>query len=171
MGDIVFTHFTHDQLVAGVHAIARAVADWSPTLLVGVGRGGLTPAVYLSHRIGLPLVSVDHSTRIAPFGEALVAVLAQRTRDGERLLFVEDINDSGKTIGELRAALAAEGAVAEQVRFAVLLDNVRSSQRVEYGAQTIDRAVQKDWFVFPWEAMAPQARLDADAREVPDRLA
>ncbi|WP_294329400.1 phosphoribosyltransferase family protein [uncultured Sphingomonas sp.] len=170
MSDIVFTHFTHDQLVAGVHAIAEAVADWAPTLLVGVGRGGLTPAVYLSHRVGLPLVSIDHSTRIAQFGEELVAVLAQRTREGERLLFVEDINDSGKTIGELRAALAAEGAVAEQVRFAVLMDNIRSSQRVEYGAQTIDRAVQKDWFVFPWEAMAPHAALDKDAREVPERL-
>ncbi|RSV43219.1 phosphoribosyltransferase [Sphingomonas sp. ABOLE] len=171
MGDIVFTHFTHDQLVAGVHTIAGAVADWSPTLLVGVGRGGLTPAVYLSHRIALPLVSIDYSTGIAQFAEELVAVLAKQTRDGERLLFVEDINDSGKTIGALRAALAAEGAVAEQVRFAVLLDNVRSSQRVEYGAETIDRAVQKDWFVFPWEAMAPQTSLDADAREVPDRLA
>lgn len=170
MGDIIFTHFTHDQLVAGVHAIAESVADWSPTLLVGVGRGGLTPAVYLSHRIGLPLVSIDHSTRIAQFGEELVAVLAQRTREGERLLFVEDINDSGKTIGELRAALAAQGAVADQVRFAVLMDNIRSSQRVEYGAQSIDRAIQKDWFVFPWEAMAPRDALDKDAREVPERL-
>lgn len=170
MGEIVFTHFTHDQLVAGVHAIAEAVAGWSPTLLVGVGRGGLTPAVYLSHRIGLPLVSVDHSTRIAPFGEELVAVLARRTRDGERLLFVEDINDSGKTIAELRMALSAAGAVAGQVRFAVLLDNCRSSQRVEYRAQTIDRAVQKDWFVFPWEAMASAASIDKDAREVPERL-
>lgn len=170
MGEIVFTPFTHEQLVAGIHAVAAAVADWSPTLLVGVGRGGLTPAVYLSHRIGLPLVSVDHSTRIAPFGEELVAVLARRTRDGERLLFVEDINDSGKTIGELRAALAADGAIAERVRFAVLLDNVRSAQRVEYRAETIDRAVQKDWFVFPWEAMAPRAAIDKDAREVPERL-
>jgi hypothetical protein len=42
---------------------------------------------------------------------------------------------------------------------------------VEYCAETIDRAVQKDWFVFPWEAMAPQTSIDADAREVPDRLA
>lgn len=170
MGEIVFTRFTHDQLVAGVHAIADAVSAWSPSLLVGVGRGGLTPAVYLSHRIGLPLVSVDHSTRIAPFGEELVAVLARRTRDGERLLFVEDINDSGKTIGELRAALAAEGALAAHVRFAVLLDNIRSSQRVDYHAQAIDRAVQKDWFVFPWEAMASPEALNRDAREVPERL-
>ncbi|RYD57755.1 MAG: phosphoribosyltransferase [Sphingomonadales bacterium] len=171
MTDIVFTPFTHEDMVTGVHAIAEGAGEWNPTLLVGVGRGGLTPAVFLSHRMGLSMVSIDYSTKIAQFGDELVAVLAQRTRDGDRLLFVEDINDSGKTIGELRAALAAEGAVAGQIRFAVLMDNVQSSQRVEYGFRRIDRAVQKDWFVFPWEAMAPRAALTEDAMEVPERIA
>lgn len=168
--DIVFTPFTHDEMVAGVHAIAEAAASWEPSLLVGVGRGGLAPAVYLSHRLGLPVVSVDHSAKIEPFGEALIAVLARHTRDGDRLLFVEDINDSGKTIGELRGALAAHGAVAEQIRFAVLLDNIRSSQRVDYAFREIDRSVTKDWFIFPWEAMAPRAVLTAEALEVPERI-
>jgi len=171
MNEIVFTPFTHEQMVAGVHAIAEAAADWAPSLLVGVGRGGLTPAVFLSHRMGLPLVSIDHSTRIAQFGEELVCVLAQRTRQGDRLLFIEDINDSGKTIGEIRAALAAEGAVSENIRFAVLMNNIRSSQAVEYGPVEIDRGVQKDWFVFPWEAMAPREALAEDAMEVPERIA
>ncbi|MEP9357227.1 phosphoribosyltransferase family protein [Sphingomonas sp. KR3-1] len=168
---IVFTHFTHEEMVAGIHAIAEAAEAWNPTLLVGIGRGGLTPAVFLSHRMGLPLVSIDHSTRIAQFGEELVAVLARRTREGDRLLFVEDINDSGKTIGEIRAALAAEEAFASRIRFAVLLDNIRSSQRVDYGARQIDRSIHKDWFVFPWEAMAPRDTLSAEAMEVPERLA
>ncbi|MDF2389180.1 hypothetical protein JMG10_47660 [Nostoc ellipsosporum NOK] len=168
---IVFTHFTHAEMVAGVHAIAAAAEAWNPTLLVGVGRGGLTPAVFLSHRMGLPLVSIDHSTRIAQFGEELVSVLARRTRDGDRLLFVEDINDSGKTIGEIRNALAGEGAIASRIRFAVLLDNLRSSQQVDYRSRRIDRSVDKDWFVFPWEAMAPRDTLAEDAMEVPERLA
>ncbi|HEX8300175.1 phosphoribosyltransferase [Sphingomonas sp.] len=171
MSGIVFTPFSHEDMVAGVHAIADAAAEWEPSLLVGVGRGGLTPAVYLSHRMGLPLVSIDHSTRIAQFGEELVSVLAQRTRGGDRLLFIEDINDSGKTIGEIRTALAAEGAIAEHIRFAVLMNNVQSSQTVEYGFRAIDRAVQKDWFVFPWEAMAPREALQEDAMEVPERIA
>jgi hypoxanthine phosphoribosyltransferase len=171
MTEIVFTPFTHEDMVAGVHAIAEAATDWSPSLLVGVGRGGLTPAVYLSHRIGLSMVSIDYSTKIAQFGEELVAVLAQRTRDGDRLLFIEDINDSGKTIGELRAALAGSGAVMDNIRFAVLMNNIRSSQQVEYGFRIIDRAVQKDWFVFPWEAMAPRAAIAGDAMQVPERIA
>ena len=70
MSEIVFTPFTHEQMVAGVHAIADAAAEWKPTLLVGVGRGGLTPAVYLSHRLGTQVVSVDYSAKFGPFGEA-----------------------------------------------------------------------------------------------------
>ena len=171
--DIVFTPFTHDEMVAGIHAIAAATeADgWKPSLLVGVGRGGLAPAVFLSHRMGLPMVSIDHSTRIAQFGEELVAVLARRTRDGDRLLFVEDINDSGKTITEIRAALAAEGAVAAQIRFAVLIDNLRSQARVNYAFREIDRSVTKDWFIFPWEAMASREAIAEEALEVPERIA
>ncbi len=170
--EIKFTPFTHEEMVAGVEAIAASLEaeHWRPSLLVGVGRGGLTPAVFLSHRLGLPLVSIDHSTRIAQFGEELVAVLAQRTREGDRLLFVEDINDSGKTIDEIRRALAAEHALPEQVRFFVLIDNKASHQRVDYRFRSIDRTVDKDWFVFPWEAMAPKETLEEDALEVPERL-
>jgi hypoxanthine phosphoribosyltransferase len=168
--DIVFTPFTHEEMVEGVHAIADGARDWAPTLLVGVGRGGLAPAVYLSHRLGLPVVSVDHSAKIEPFGEALIEVLARHSRDGDRLLFVEDINDSGKTIGELRSALAAHGADAGQIRWSVLLDNIRSAQRVDYAYREIDRSITKDWFIFPWEAMASQAALTEDAMEVPERI-
>jgi uncharacterized protein len=173
MSEIVFTPFSHDEMVAGVHAIAAAMEaeGWRPSLLVGVGRGGLAPSVYLSHRMDLQLVSIDHSARIAPFGTELVAVLAARTRAGEHLLFVEDINDSGKTIGEIRTALAAEGAIEANIRFAVLLDNSLSTQRVDYSFRAIDRSVTKDWFVFPWEAMAPREKLAAEAMEVPERIA
>lgn len=170
MTNIKFTAFTHDDMVAGINAIADAAAAWSPDLLVGVGRGGLAPAVYLSHRMGIQLVSVDYSAKISQFGAELVTILAKRTSHGERLLFVEDINDSGKTIGEIRAALADAGAVMENVRFGVLMDNVRSTQRVDYGYRLIDRATQKDWFVFPWEAMAPATSLTRDALEVPQRI-
>jgi uncharacterized protein len=173
MSEIIFTPFTHDEMVAGVHVLAAAMEDegWRPSLLVGVGRGGLAPGVYLSHRMDLPLVSIDHSARIAPFGAERVAVLAGRTRAGEHLLFVEDINDSGRTIGEIRAALAAEDAVAANIRFAVLLDNSLSAERVDYRYRAIDRSITKDWFVFPWEAMAPQEKLAAEAMEVPERIA
>ncbi len=169
----VLTPFTHDEFVSAVRSLASQLqaGPWCPELLVGVGRGGLAPAVYLSHATGLPMVSIDFSTSIPEFNAGLMATLARRTRDGERLLFVEDINDSGRTIAAIRSLMSDAGAVADQLRFAVLIDNVVSSQQVDYRFRTIDRTVTKDWFIFPWEAMASRQHLIDDAAAVPERLA
>lgn len=169
----VFTRIPHDDYVAMVLALAEQIgADgWQPSFLIGIGRGGLAPAVYLSHATGLPMLSVDHSSEVPDFADAPLVRLAARTRDGERLLFLDDINDTGGTLAKLRRALIDAGGVAANIRFATLIDNSGSAQRVDYRARTIDRAETKDWFVFPWEAVAPQASLDDDAAEVPERTA
>lgn len=170
----IFTPIAHDQFVADVQALAAALADapdWTPDYIIGIGRGGLVPAVYLSHATGLPTLSVDYSSQVEDFARAPLARLAARTVAGERLLFVDDINDSGGTIIRLRAILNDHGAVAAHVRFAMLIDNSRSTAKVEYRARTIDRAVTKDWFVFPWEAVAPAATIATDAAAVPERTA
>jgi len=167
------TPFGHDEFVRAVGALATMLAedDWGAQLLVGVGRGGLTPAVFLSHATGLPMVSIDFSTPIPEFNAALIDALAARTRTGERLLFIEDINDSGRTIAAIRRQLRTARAELAGVRFAVLVDNTVSSERVDHAWRTIDRTVTKDWFVFPWEAVASRAALLGDAAEVPDRIA
>lgn len=170
----IFTAISHDQFVADVLVIAaalRADTAWRPDVLVGIGRGGLTPAVYLSHATGIAMLSVDHGEQAADLTKAHLAHLAERTRAGANLLFVDDINDSGSTIAALRSTLAAAGADLTHVRFATLLDNLVSAERVDYRARTIDRTVTKDWFVFPWEAVAPASSIAADAAEVPDRIA
>ncbi len=148
----VFTPIPHEEFEAQVRAIAAALAasGWTPSFIIGIGRGGLAPAVYLSHATGLPMLSVDHSSKVEDFSDAPLIRLAARTRDGERLLFVDDINDSGATIGKLRAALATAGAARDHVRFANLLDKKRSSEVVDYRAEVIDREERKDWFEFPW---------------------
>lgn len=170
----IFTPVSHERFVADIQALAAALAaddGWAPTFLIGIGRGGLVPAVYLSHATGLPTLSCDLSSQVKDFADEVLVRLAARTRNGERLLFVDDINDSGSTIGLLRAALAAAGAGEGMVRLATLIDNAVSAQRVDYAAQTIDRTVTKDWYVFPWEAMAPAATIAGDADEVPERIA
>lgn len=170
----IFTPIPHDQFVSDVLALAAALGrdpDWVPDFIIGIGRGGLAPAVYLSHATGIPMISVDHSSQVPDFADAPLDRLAARTTQGARLLFLDDINDSGATIAKLRAKLDQAGAAMPHVRFATLLDNIVSAQRVEYHARQIDRTVTKDWFVFPWEAVAPATSLAADAAEVPDRIA
>ena len=169
----IFTHIPQDDFVAAIRTLADMLAkdDWKPDFIIGVGRGGLAPAVFLSHATGLPMLSVDYSSQVKDFADAPLEKLALRTRGGERLLFLDDINDSGRTIGHLREKLAGSGAAPESIRFATLIDNVSSMQRVEYRARTIDRTVTKDWFIFPWEAVAPDVAILADAAAVPERIA
>ncbi len=170
----IFTPIPQDDFVAAIHVLAaqlRADADWTPDFIIGIGRGGLVPAVFLSHAIGLPTLSVDYSSQVEDFADQPLVKLAARTQSGERLLFLDDINDSGRTITHLRTALAAAGATPGAIRFATLIDNLSSAERIDYTARTIDRRDTKDWFVFPWEAVAPATTIEHDAAEVPDRIA
>ena len=168
-----FAPITHETFVADVLAIAATLADddWKPHWLVGVGRGGLVPGAYLSQATGIQLLSVDVSSKHISFADELLVKLAAETRAGQRLLIVDDINDSGKTIGYLRRAISEAGGVADHVRVAVLINNIRSHAHVDYCSRTIDRATDKRWFVFPWEALAPETQLVDDAADVPERLA
>lgn len=168
-----FVTITHDDVVAAVRTLGDAVlADaWRPDAIVGVGRGGLVPAVYLSHATGLPMQSIDYSGADLGTAGSLIAAFAKRASQGQRLLFVDDINDSGRTIARLRELLRGAGAPDGTIRFATIIDNIGSAARVDYAARAIDRAATKDWFVFPWEAMAPSAAHAEDAAERPERIA
>ncbi len=173
MADPEFLYIPHERFLEEPEALARQLeADaWKPDWLVGIGRGGLVPACYLSHRTGLPLLSVDHSTGDHGFGAELLDKLPAKIRSGARLLIVDDINDSGATINYLRAAIGAKVGAPERLRVAVLVHNVRSEARAEYHGSEIDRDRDKRWYVFPWEAVAPRATLAEDAASIPERLA
>ena len=169
-----YTPIAQEDFVAAVQTLAAQIAAdtaWVPSFIIGIGRGGLVPSVFLSHASGLPTLSVDYSSQVEDFARAPLERLARRTRDGERLLLIDDINDTGGTIERIRAILAEHGADPANLRFATLIDNVRSAAKVDYRAQIIDRAVTKDWFIFPWEAVAPETVIAADAAAVPERTA
>lgn len=163
---------SQDALLDDVEALARAVAGdgWAVDFVVGIGRGGLVPAVHLSHRIDRPMLSVDWSATLGGVADPRLPMLAAMSAQGRRLLMVDDINDSGGTIAAIGQRIVELGGVAEQVRFAVLIDNVRSGSQVAYRARTIDRAQDKRWFVFPWEAGAREEAIVAEARSVPHRI-
>jgi hypoxanthine phosphoribosyltransferase len=173
MSDPDLSYIPYPEFVADVQAVAAALESdgWTPDHIVGIGRGGLVPAAYLSHRTGISLLSVDYSSGVPSFAEELIEKLAAATREGRSILLVDDINDSGGTIEALRKSLIDHGAIEEGVRVAVLIDNVRSRARVDYRSRTIDRSSDKRWFVFPWEAMAERRTLLEEAEAVPERLA
>lgn len=169
----VLHYLPYERFLDEVETLARLLeADsWQPDFLVGIGRGGLVPAAYLSHRTGLQMLSVDHSSGEAGFGDELLDKLAKKISSGSNILIVDDINDSGGTIQYLRAAIEAKVEAPGRLRVAVLVHNVRSKAKAEYHGSEIDRDQDKRWFVFPWEAVAPRSTLKVEALAVPERLA
>lgn len=160
------------EFLTAVHYIAARIREsgWQPGFVIGIGRGGLTPAVFLSHATGVPMLSVDHSSHLPDFAAELLVKLAGMSGE-HRLLFVDDINDSGSTIAHIKAALKEAGGNPDNVRFATLIDNVVSAEQVDYHFRTIDRTKNKDWFVFPWEQVSPVDKVLEDSAVVPERLA
>jgi hypoxanthine phosphoribosyltransferase len=97
-------------------------------MIAGVTRGGLVPAVMLSHRLELPMMAITTEDAILPIS------LAKKT------LIVDEIYDTGKTIKGLKQ-------VNPMTQFAVLYHNVGLDQLEFYGKKMrLD-----NWLVFPWE--------------------
>ena len=162
-----------EHFLARVRHLARTISDtgWLPDFVIGIGRGGLVPAVYLSHHFDLPMLSIDHSSKLPGFADELLAKVADMSAQGQRVLFVDDINDSGGTLRYIRERLDTFGCNHDVLRFAVMINNIRSSVEVDFCAETIDRNDDKRWFVFPWEAVGTREAIVTQARSVPERLA
>ncbi|MET1757053.1 phosphoribosyltransferase domain-containing protein [Novosphingobium sp. RD2P27] len=163
----------YEEFLAKVRLLACRIveSEWQPEFVIGVGRGGLVPGVYLSHQLQLPMLSIDHSSRVPGFADELLAKVAAMSAAGNRLLFVDDINDSGGTITTIRKLLHGSGCSDGNLRFAVLINNRGSKATVDYWADMIDRAEDKRWFVFPWEAVGRTDAIVDEAQSVPERLA
>ncbi len=166
-------YIANDAFVADVQDVARQIVQgaWQPDFVIGIGRGGLVPAVYISHQTDLPMLSIDHSSKVPGFADELLAKVAAKSAAGVKLLFIDDINDSGGTIDYVRRLLTDNGCKNDNLRFAVLINNSRSRVSVDYWAQMIDRDEDKRWFVFPWEAVGAKEAILEEALSVPERLA
>ncbi|GHC82703.1 phosphoribosyltransferase [Novosphingobium pokkalii] len=168
----VFDYIAYDDFLAVVRSLAQTVGQdaWQPDFVVGIGRGGLVPAVYMSQILSVPMLSIDQSAKVPGFADELLVKLATMTKAGQRILIIDDINDSGRTIAQVRRLLRAHETVEDHLRFAVMINNAVSQETVDYAVQTIDRTTDKRWFVFPWEAVATTDVLTDQANEVPERL-
>ena len=105
------------------------------------------------------------------FADELLAKVASMSAEGKRVLFVDDINDSGGTLRYIHERLDECGCNRDNLRFSVMINNIRSSVEVDFWADVINRDEDKRWFVFPWEAVGTRDAIVTEARSVPERLA
>ena len=153
-------YISWDAVETMVNEIAFGIyrSDWKPEIIVGITRGGLVPAIMLSHKLNIQMHTLDVRLRDADgIGPESNAWLAEFAGDGKNILIVDDINDTGATFEWIKndwescANTKWDSPWGNNVRFASLIDNLPSNVDVEYSSLEINKDENPEWIVFPWE--------------------
>lgn len=133
---------------------------WHPTIVVGLTRGGLTPASMISHALSVPMCSLDVSLRDNNLWEPTSSFLPEEIVNGHRILVVDDINDTGATFEWIRDDWSqtlqhlpqlGDAWPQDHIRFAVLVHNDASTQPSDFVGMHINKQEEPSWVDFPWE--------------------
>ena len=148
--------------------IARQLAkdNWRPDYIVGITRGGLMPALLLSHYLDVPMHTLNVSLRDSNSSPESNLWMAEDAfgydQPPKNILIVDDINDSGATLNwimeDWQSGCFPEGdgwatTWGHNVRFAVIVDNLSSNcvRKVDYCAMEVNKAENDVWVEFPYE--------------------
>lgn len=133
------------------HTIVHS--GFQPDIIIAVARGGLVPAGALSYSMGIKLsdaINVEFYTDVEetlPDPVLLEPLLDVNSLANKRLLVVDDVADSGRTLDLVLKLLRTHGA---EVRSAVIYGKSRSVVSPDYVWKHTD-----EWIVFPWSAEPP----------------
>ncbi|MCC2593521.1 phosphoribosyltransferase [Tessaracoccus sp. OS52] len=123
-------------------------SGFKPTVIVAVARGGLLPAGALAYALGIDLADAINVERYTDPNEPtadpilLAPLLDTAAIAGRQLLVVDDITDTGRTLGLVTKLLRGFGA---DVRSAVLFSKPNTIFAADYVWQHTD-----GWVTFPW---------------------
>ena len=141
---------------------AQVVASgWVPDLIIAVARGGLIPAGAISYAIGVKAMGSMNVEFYTGIGETLAEpvvlppLMDASELPGKKVLVVDDVADSGKTLRLVMELLRHEGlqlggaSVPVEARSACIYLKPRSVHRPDYVWRETDK-----WINFPW-SVAP----------------
>lgn len=166
-------YFTEHDLQTWLHRLIRQMnaENWRPDYIVGLTRGGLIPAVMMSHYLELPMNSLKVSLRDSSNDlesncwmaeDAFGYINKDETdRQKKKILIIDDINDTGATfnwiINDWQLSCLPNDpnwndVWNNNVRFAVLVNNESSEfKNIDYAGIHINKLEKDVWCVFPWE--------------------
>ena len=144
--------------------IAQQIADsgWMPDLIVAIARGGMLPAGAISYALGVKAngaINVEFYTGVGKTmlePEILEPYMDISSLEGKRVLIVDDVADSGKTLKLIMDLIAKEGlsmgsdTTKVDARSATIYLKPTSIIKPDYVFKQTDK-----WINFPWSVLPP----------------
>lgn len=144
--------------------IAEQIADsgWMPDLIVAIARGGMLPAGAISYALGVKAngaINVEFYTGVGKTmlePEILEPYMDISSLEGKRVLIVNDVADSGKTLKLIMDLIAKEGlsmgsdTAKVDARSATIYLKPTSIIKPDYVFKQTDK-----WINFPWSVLPP----------------
>lgn len=173
-------YYSWADIDGAVIELARSLmaSNWRPDYIVGITRGGAIPAVMLSQFMGIPMRPLEVSLRDGGnctsdlgMAEDAIGVVTDEERHiwgdhkhieklKKKILIVDDINDQGSTINWIKQDWPSgcypndeewNNIFHNNVRFAVLTNNLSSKADIDYYCWEVNKAEEDCWLVYPWE--------------------
>lgn len=152
---------TWDGFGAASRSLSRDIvaSGFVPDVVVAIARGGLLPAGAIAYGLGAKncgAINVEFYTGIGTVLDApelLPPALDLSYLDGRRVLLVDDVADSGRTL-DLAVRLLADGGA--EVRSVTIYTKPTTIIEPDYSWKRTDR-----WIDFPWSASG--SVIDEDA--------
>ena len=150
MSDKVYYFYSWQNFNDDIWTLTYYVSHsgWIPDYIVGVKRGGLVPAIKLSHVFNKPLIMMSCQLRDNKDNKVRLYEVEELPKD-QKILIVDDICDSGSTFQKITDELLVKGF--SNIRTCSLVYNTSQDFTIDYYAMPIDRLTDDRWFVFPWE--------------------
>ena len=136
-------YLDYEDIMSMCHNITYDVSKIKPDIIVGITRGGLLPALHLSHHLERPMMTIQWQTRDANKCEHNIELQSMIDK-GKTVVFVDDINDTGRTFEEISKAYHCE-------RPNVFFISLVKKTETRYNTTAALSLEDERWIVFPWE--------------------
>ena len=123
--------------------------------IVAVTRGGLVPAAIIARELGIRLVDTVCIASYDEMNQGEVKVLKGIAGDGEGLLVIDDLVDTGKTSSVVRKMLP-------KAYFATIYAKPAGKPQVD---SFVTEVSQDTWILFPWDSATQFVPPIAKTRE------
>jgi hypoxanthine phosphoribosyltransferase len=155
---------TWSQIYAMLLSQAEKIrrSGFKPDVIVGLTRGGWIPARVLSDLLEIPdlaVVRVEFYLGVAETrNEPVLTQRVSADAEGKKVLLVDDVADTGKSLQVAREHIRQKGAT--EVRIATVYRKTFSVITPDYYEKETRR-----WVVFPWDAKETIRKIVEKSRE------